>query len=442
MSHLAGLLSYVAFLLLAPLLLFHRKLREGRWVRFGHYPEALLHAAAKRPIWLHGASAGDVLALLPTAVALKRALPHVPILATTLTNSGHAMARRHPQAFDYVAYSPWDLPHLTRRAVRRLRPRAIVLEYTELWPQLLQAARAHRVPTVLHNGRFGRAHLGRYRLLFALTGNLLRRLDLLLLRDDAERERALRLGAAPDRALVSGNTKFDNVAQGPCEAEVAALRAATGFAAPAPIFVAGSTHDGEEEPLLRVFASLRQQLPALRLVLAPRYPERTAKLLASVQRRGLRGRLRSASLSPRPVGLGTDAAATTPLPAADVDVDVFLLDSLGELRAAYALATAVFVGGSFVARGGQNILEPAACGKPVLFGPFMDNFVDSVGVLLGRGGVQVHSYAQLERVLADWLRQPERSASLGRLAQRQVRQVSGAAARNAAHIAALCAKAI
>ena len=417
-----GPLSYLLFLLLAPLLLSHRKLRQGWRQRFAYYPPALVQLARRRPVWLHGASAGDVLALLPTARALKLARPDVPILATTLTDSGLAMAQRHPDAFDAVTFCPWDLPHVTRRAVRTLRPRALVLEYTELWPQLLAAAHRARVPTVLHNGRFGRARLGRYRLLFALTGNLLRRLDLLLMRDDAERERALCLGAAPQKTHVSGNTKFDNVAEGPLPAEVAALRRACAFPEGARVWVAGSTHEGEEQPLLESFVELRQRLPQLRLVLAPRYPERAAKLLGAVQRAGMVGRLRSAA------GSGDHN-----LPAPDV----VLLDTLGELRAAYALATAVFVGGSFVKRGGQNILEPASCGKPVLFGPHMDNFVDSTAVLLGRGGAQVHTFLQLRRVLADWLSRPERAAQLGALARRQVSQVRGAAARNATYIAKL-----
>ena len=178
----------------------------------------------------------------------------------------------------------------------------------------------------------------------------------------------------------------------------------------------GSTHEGEEGPLLDVYATLRRELADLRLVLAPRYVERSARVLALARERGLPSRLRS-----EPGG----------------NEAVVVLDTIGELVRVYQLATVVFVGGSFTRRGGQNILEPAACGKPVLFGPRMENFQDSVQVLVGRGGLQVRDPAALLRILRDLLGRPEELRTLGQLAREAVSAVRGASARDARLIADL-----
>ncbi len=413
MPCIAALLAYGLSWLALPLLWTHRKLHAGHAARLGWYRHGMPPKRQPR-IWVHGASAGDVLALLPTVRALRARRPDLEVVATTITDSGFAMLKRHLPLFCGITYAPLDLPGAVRRALRALQPDVLILEYTELWPNLIYAARAQQVRLVLHNGRFSGARLGRYACLFKLVGNLLRPFSLLLMRDGHELQRALQLGAPALALHVTGNTKFDNVAQAPAAAKVAELRAACGFAPDSTIWVAGSTHEGEEDLLLDVFVDLRQSFADLRLVLAPRYTERGDKLLALCARRRLRARRR-----------------TQPSPPSSADPDVLVLDTIGELSACYELASLVFVGGSFVPRGGQNILEPAACGKPVLFGPNMQNFADSVQVLLGRGGIQVASQAQLGRVMADLLRRPATRLELGLTAQAQVRAIDGAARRNA-----------
>jgi 3-deoxy-D-manno-octulosonic-acid transferase len=359
---------------------------------------------------LHGASAGDVLALMPLVRELRARASDIQIVVSTITNSGRAISERERDAFAAITYLPYDLPGAVRRALDRIRPNLLVLEYTELWPQLIHAAADRDIPVVLHNGRFSRARIGRYRWLFAITGNLLRRFAALLMRDETEADAARRLGAPATAVHVTGNTKFDNLGTAPPSDKVGELRDAAGYSEEQIIWVAGSTHDGEEEPLLDVFVALREEHENLRLIIAPRYVERVDKIASLAQRRNLTARRRS-----------------DPGPAPDV----FLLDTIGELASCYALADLVFVGGSFVDRGGQNILEPAACSKPVVFGPNMQNFADSVQVLLGRGGVQVSSPAQLQRVMGDLLRRPDHRLELGRLAGTQVTRARGAASRNA-----------
>ena len=420
MGLLLTCMSYLFFIVALPFLLTHPKLRQGLRVRLGLDNPIPARRPHNQPnpcrIWMHGASAGDVLALLPTVRALKGARQDLDVVISTTTNSGRAMAERQGDLFLAVTYFPYDIPYAVRRALRHIDPDVLVFEYTELWPQLVRTAARRKIPMVLHNGRLSERSKRRYKWLFGLTGNLLEHLSLLLMRDADEAERVLSLGAPPRRVHITGNTKFDSVAARPSQAKIDELARHIAFPPGAPVWVAGSTHDGEEEIILDVYHRLRRTSPSLRLVLAPRYTERCERIATYVARRGLSSRLRSRAGPP---------------------ADVFILNTIGELSTCYALATLVFVGGSFVARGGQNILEPAGCGKPVLFGPFMHNFADSVQVLLGRGGIQVANGEQLYRVMADLLAHPAHRQELGDTAHAQVGNVRGAAQRNALLIGAL-----
>jgi 3-deoxy-D-manno-octulosonic-acid transferase len=413
-------LTYLLFGAALPFLLTHPKLRQGIAARLGRHPRGWPNIGPGPRVWVHGASAGDILALLPTVREIKARRPDARIIASTMTNSGHVMALHHQSLFSCVTYLPYDLPGAVARTLGRVQPDILVLEYTELWPHLIRGAARRGVPIVLHNGRLAISRLRRYRRLFRLTGNLLRPMALLLMRDEYEAARARTLGADDRRVFVTGNTKFDNLGGASVPGKVEELAAALGTATTGPVWVAGSTHEGEEEMLLDVFLHLRRAAPRLRLVIAPRYVERAERIAALATRRSLRARLRSV------------------VPTATAD-DVVVLDTIGELAAAYALASLVFVGGSFVPRGGQNILEPAACGKVVLFGPHMQNFADSVQVLLGRGGIQVATPLQLQRVMLDLLHRPEHCQELGAMARHRVGAIRGAAAQNATRIVALLA---
>jgi 3-deoxy-D-manno-octulosonic-acid transferase len=305
--------------------------------------------------------------------------------------------------------------------VRRLRPDLLVLEYTEVWPNLIRAASAAGARIALTNGRFSPAKMPRYRALFRAIGNPLAAIDLFLMRADEEAERVLALGAAPDRVWVTGNTKFDALLLDRQAGGADRLREEMGLPGDCPVLVAGSTHEGEEEMVLRVYGDLLRAHPRLRLVVAPRYVERAGRIAALASGARFTVRLRSG-------GVTAGSAQVT------------VLDSIGELAAAYALGTLVFVGGSFVARGGQNVLEPAGQGKPVLFGPHMENFKDSVQVLVGRGGIQVATPEQLLRVAGDLLARPDQIAELGSLALQAVGAIRGASARNVDHMLHLLAR--
>ena len=417
MTWAAIAIEYVVFWLMLPFLLLHPRVRQGIRLRLGLYGPAPV-AEGRPRVWLHGASAGDVLGLVPIVRELKALRPDARVIVSAITDSGASMARQRlaPQGLaELVTFLPYDLPGACRRAIAAVRPDVLVLEYTELWPQLVEAASQAGVKLALTNGRLRPRNVPRYRLLFRLTGNLLQKFDVLMMRADDEAERALLLGAPPERVHVTGNTKFDALAVSVPAAEDASLRRALALGGER-LWVCGSTHEGEESGLLRTFSILQREHGDLRLLIAPRYIERAQRVLALSRSMGLRARLRSQAGGAEPV---------------------IILDTIGELVRAYQLATVVFVGGSFGRRGGQNILEPAACGKPVLFGPRMENFQDSVQVLVGRGGLQVKDPLALLRLMRDLLARPEEIRKLGELAREAGSSVRGASARDARLIAEL-----
>ncbi|HUJ27888.1 MAG TPA: 3-deoxy-D-manno-octulosonic acid transferase [Myxococcales bacterium] len=415
MRPLVTAVEYVIFWLMLPFLLLHPRVRQGVRRRLGRYGSVPIPEGAR--VWLHGASAGDVLGLVPVIRELKAMHPSVRIIVSAITDSGAAMAQQKLQGLcELVTFLPYDLPGACRRTLAALRPDVLVVEYTELWPQLLHAASRAGVKLALTNGRLRPRNVPRYRLLFRAAGNLLELFDVLMMRSDEEAERALSLGAPRDRLHVTGNTKFDALAVSVPAEQDEKLRAALGLRGER-LWVCGSTHEGEEQALLRVFKVLRAQHPDLRLLIAPRYIERAGRVLTLARSMGLSARLRSQ----QPGG----------------SEEVVILDTIGELVRAYQLATVVFVGGSFGRRGGQNILEPAACGKPVLFGPRMENFADSVAVLVGRGGLQVRNSLALLQLMRDLLARPDEIRKLGELAKEAVSSVRGASARDARLIADL-----
>ena len=415
MTFVQSIFSYLAFCIAFPFLATNKKIRRDFRRRFGFYNQGEVPKADGPTIWFHGASAGDITALHPTVVALRALEPKACIVVSSVTNSGYTTAQKLEADFNYITYQPYDIPGPVHRTLNAIQPHALVLEYTELWPQLIFACKNRGIPVFLHNGRFSAAGMGKYKLLFRLVGNLVSPLTKLLLRDEHEAGRARELGAQESQILVTGNTKFDNTGANLDSTKAAVLREHLGIKDGELVWVAGSTHEGEEELLLKVFSRLRQEFPALRMIIAPRYAHRGERIANIVKAQGFTCQLRSSK---------------TKIPA-----DVSVLNSVGELAACYALGTVVFVGGSFVSRGGQNILEPASWGRPVIFGPHMHNFPDAVKVLLGRGGLQAATAKQLEEIILRLLRQPEYRQKLGKLAVNQIQAIRGAAQRNAQEIA-------
>jgi 3-deoxy-D-manno-octulosonic-acid transferase len=340
-----------------------------------------------------------------------------------MTNSGYEIAKsKIAEHVDGVTFIPYDFYGSTRRAIEAIQPNVLVLEYAEIWPNLIAAAHQFGAKIVLTNGRFSESLMTRYRWLYFLIGNPLKKFSLLLMRDENEGIRACGLGASENKVHVTGNTKFDNISQGPSSQLVESLRIDMAIDE-RPVFVAGSTHEGEEEDILKAFVMMRTVSSQLRCIIVPRYVERSTRIASIAQQLKLKTIMKTA------LG-GKDRTVAS-------NADVIVVDTIGELKAVYQLATFAFVGGSFITRGGQNILEPAGLGRPVLFGPHMENFRDSVEVLQGRGGIQVGNVEQLARVGQELLEQADERERLGMMAKASVAKVRGASSINANHILSL-----
>lgn len=381
--------------------------RPGFAERLGKLPEGI-ERVRERPVrvWVHCASIGEVRAAHPLLAAVAERRPDVGMLLTTTTPEGNRTARSLGLA-QAVGMLPADLPGLPGRLFDAALPDALVLLETELWPGLLRAARKRFVPSLVVNGRISARSFGRYRLAGGLLEPVLRDVTAFAMQAEVDRDRILALGADPSKVETFGNLKYDALAL-PAAAPPDALAALRGK----PVWVAGSTHEGEEGAVADAFVTLRASIPGLRLVVAPRHLQRADPAETALTARGLKVVRRSRLAGPVP------------------DDAVVLLDTSGELVGTYGLATAVFVGGSLVPKGGHNPLEPLAHGKPVAFGPFTHNFRDVTEVVLGSGGARrVADPAALAEAMRPWLAEPDDAARAGSEARARILSRHGAVER-------------
>jgi 3-deoxy-D-manno-octulosonic-acid transferase len=416
------LLLTVGFVLAMPWFLWKGR-GSGKYLRtfrerMGRLP-ASLNVDGDRSIWIHAVSVGEVLAARPLLPALRERFPGHRLFVSTTTMTGHAVARKSLRGVDGLFYAPFDFPHPVRHALEVLNPSLLVLVETELWPNLIHEAHRRGTRVALVNGRISPRSFPRYRRLRALLAGTLAEIDLYLMQGEAHAERIRALGAAAERVRVTGNLKFDAVPPGRLPERLVRLLQAGG--ASRPLWVAGSTVGGEEELVLRAFHRVRTDVPDARLLVAPRHPERFDAVPALVEAAGFRC-LRRSALDP----------------AAWMDGEVLLLDTLGELSEVYALASVVFVGGSLVPAGGHNILEPAVAGKPVVVGPHMENFQEIAEQFRAEQAVvQVASADELGGCVSSLLLDDERRSLLGSRARDLVGRNRGAVDRSADALAAL-----
>lgn len=378
--------------------------------RFGHVVDMLPAAGC---LWLHAVSLGEVRAAVPLVRALQARHPDVPVLITTTTPTGSAQVRETFADRVHHAYMPYDLPGAVARFLTRTRPRIALIMETELWPNLFAACAARGVPVLVANARLSARSARGYARVPLLTAATLADTTLIAAQADADAERFRTLGAP--RVEVLGNLKYDLSLPDGVGAAGAALRAALG-AGQRPVLIAASTHAGEDEAVLDAVATLRGRFADLLLILVPRHPERFDGVAELVRRRGLRVLRRS-----------RDAPAA--------GAEVYLGDTLGELLLLYAAADLAWVGGSFAAVGGHNVLEPAALGLPVLFGPHMFNFAEAERLLLDADAAQrVADAAGLAARAADWLADPAAARAAGARGRAAVAANRGALERLLARI--------
>lgn len=384
--------------------------------RFGFYSDSILTRLGGRPhTWIHAVSVGEVAIALKLAAKLRELEPTFRCVLTTTTTTGFAFAEKEAPGWMLVLYNPLDFSPIVQRAFAVIRPERIILVEAEVWPNLAAIARARGIPLALVNARLSERSERRFLKLRRFVAPTFHCLDLVCAQEQRDVERWAALGIARSVIRDVGSIKFDPAESG--SEAVLPLRILGAFCIEEarPIFFGGSTHAGEEEVLADVFLRLRAEFPALVLLLAPRHVERTREVAARLRELGLRVALRSAAD-----------------PAAAPEPDCLLLDTTGELRMWYAVATVVFIGKSLTAHGGQNPVEPILAGKPVVFGPHMENFSVLAQALLEHdAAAQVQDASELTQRAGELLRDPARRMQLVRNAEHVLAVHRGATQRTA-----------
>ncbi len=379
--------------------------RRGLRQRLGWVPPT---ERGRPAIWVHGASVGEITALAPIVRSVRREWPSHRLVVSTLTLGGRtAAAARLPEA-DAVVLFPLDVPSSVRRALGAVAPRLVLFSETEIWPNFLGALAARGVPAIMVSGRMSERAFVRYRRWRALFAPALASVRFFCVQSLESARRLVALGAPASRVVVTGSLKT-STADGASRQGLSLTALGVGAA---PVLVAASTHPGEETVVLDAFARVRRVAADARLVLAPRRPERFDEVAALLRSRGIAFVRRSEGAGPWP--------ATAP---------ILLLDTLGELASLYAGALAAFVGGTLAPVGGHNVLEPAAAGVAVTFGPHTENARDAAARLLGaEGACRVGDGEALAAVLEEWFASPATARAAGERAREAVVAGDGAVA--------------
>jgi 3-deoxy-D-manno-octulosonic-acid transferase len=423
MSYLIyNVLLSISFFIVLPFLPFlwlsGKRFSSGLAQRLGFYPERVRRRfAVRRPVWIHAASVGEARAAKVLMNGLRKRFPGRNIVVSTFTQTGHDLAHQEAGA-EEVVFLPLDLIWAVRRAIAALNPAILVVIETEIWPNLFREAHQRGIPALLVSGRLSERSFRRYAWFGWFFRRAIQYLRVLGMQSDADRVRIIRLGADPARVHITGNLKHAAFV----DATVVDNRE---FADPSTssadrgrrdqfLWVVGSSHQGEEEIVLAAFACLKRRFPRLRLVLAPRHPQRfhdvekllTASEVPFAKKSQMNGKVA-------------------------FEKDVVILDTIGDLEQYYAAGDFAFVGGSLVDAGGHNLLEPARFRKPVLFGPYTSNFSRLAEELVQKGGgIRVCGCEDLIREITALLAEPEKCKAIGNRAFQVAAQDDGVLSRS------------
>lgn len=354
--------------------------------RFGAVPDEVVQGS----VWFHTVSAGETMAAAPLILELCARFPDVPFLVTTMTPTGSAQVRK--KLGDQVThmYAPYDFPDVVMKFFDRVQPRAMILMETELWPNWIATARSRQVPVMLVNARLSEKSARGYARLSNLVREMLQRLTLIACQSRAHRDRFIGLGAHAQRVVVAGSVKYDQQLPSDFAERVANLRSRAGMSVNDRIWIAASTHPGEEEIVIEAHKRVCARFPDTKLVLVPRHPVRTEAVLELVAKAGFKAVRESALVRESQIAR------------------VLVGDVMGSLQYLYGLADIAFVGGSLVKVGGHNPIEPALCELPIVCGPYQYNFTDIMDPLLEAGGLAcVTGHEALAQTVGDWFADPE-----------------------------------
>jgi 3-deoxy-D-manno-octulosonic-acid transferase len=404
--HLAWTLFVVCLLPFLPLLKTHRLVRR----LVSDLPD---RGVEVRTVWIHALSVGEVLSSLPLVESIRKRFPGEKIAFTVTTRQGMEIARRELQGeVEMLLPLPLDfwLPML--RVIRLVRPKLFILVETDLWPGLLEHLSRRGIPAVLVNGRVSPGTLKSYRKFPFFFRKLFESFRTCLMQTDLDRMRLLNTGITEEKVKSVGNIKFDRDYAPINEKERHKWLQAFALSDEDVVWLAGSTHQGEERAAIEIFERIRPSFPQLHLIIAPRRIERAPEVQRLAESKGLTAMMRT-GIADRPVSF-----------------DVLVLDTVGELSRIYAIASISFVGGSLVPEGGHNLLEPARFGCPVLFGPHTDDFKVMAETLLeAGGGMRVDDTCQLALAVRTLLSCPEKRVQMGARARRFVESNRGAIER-------------
>jgi 3-deoxy-D-manno-octulosonic-acid transferase len=424
---LYNILSGILFLVGFPFLILYN-LAQGKYSnrlveRLGRYPRSFRPndvLTDSKPIWIHAVSVGEVKAAIALTQRIKEQLPDVPILVSTTTPAGRETAETLLGKEISLIYFPLDFYPCIKRAVNFFRPRAFVAMETELWPNFLFQIDKSGSKLILANGRISDRSFKRYKSFRWLFRPVLEKFKVLMVRDGDDANKLIKLGAIPERVQVLGNIKYDGLLDKAKETLPSMIRERLHLPEDRPVILAGSTRGGEEEVVLAVWRHLKVSFPGLILILVPRHINRCPKIEKLLQKQGTPYQLYSRIITPE--GQRKEA--------------VILVDRIGDLFALYSLATLVFCGASLVPKGGQNILEPAAWGKLVFYGPHMDDFKDARLLLEEAGaGIMIRDQEELEKQMAYYLKHPEELEKRGK-AGRDILKSQAGLTKKAAEIIA------
>jgi 3-deoxy-D-manno-octulosonic-acid transferase len=372
-----------------PFFLLKGKFHRGVWQRLG----VTTIPASNASIWIHAVSVGEVAAVRSLWERLKIAFPSYDIVISTVTRTGNELARKMSSGRAMVIYLPLDISFVVESVLRRIRPKALVIAETEIWPSLIHACHKNNVPVALVNGRISDKAFKRYRAASIFLKFILNRIDTFCVQTELDKQKFVSLGAPEAKIKVAGNTKYCNTDYADSKKDYTDFKKKLGIRERETVLVAGSTHRGEEEIILDVFRELCREFDNLRLVIAPRHIDRAAEV--------------------------KKLSAGSP--------NISVIDKIGILVDAYSIADIVFVGGSLVKHGGQNIIEPAVFAKPVIFGPHMFNFQSVAAEFLrNKAAIQIRDKQELQEALRRLAADRQERTALGEKARTVVLNNQGA----------------
>ena len=382
-------------------------MHRGLLLRFGILPKDL---AIDRPIWIHAVSVGEAMAVKALAAELRAIYPDKRFVISTVTPTGNKIARGLAKDGDFVTYLPFDFSFIVKSVIDKINPSFFIIAETEIWPNLISYLHKKNIPISVVNGRISDSSYRGYFMIRFLLKPILDKISLFCVQTNSDAERFKGLGVPEEKIKITGNMKFDIEDYADSKKDYADYRKRLDLEFSGKLLVAGSTHPGEEEIILNVYKDSLSEFPYLKLLIAPRHPERAQEIANLIRKFGFETRMISLSNSQT----------------------VFILDTMGQLINYYAIADIVFVGGSLIKKGGHNILEPASFAKPILFGPYMFNFRDIAELfLINQAAILVNNQEELKVKIKEFLGAPAQTQQMGQRAKELILDNAGATKRNA-----------